>query len=651
VGARDVKRLQLGLGGLPTGGGNGVQLQWLRLMGQDRAPSAERFSLQARGRRLTVDGLFQESDRRLETDRTVSAEDRALLGNSWGSRRRSLGVGYTLGGAGSLAASWLQLGDGKGELARRRLAWEGPGGARLALDQGRADATFARLNELPEGERAEIQQRQGQRWQDLSARFQLAPWLTTDALWSRMQAVKEDRSRDRSRQQWVLAPARGATVTWLRDATRLRGGGQAATTTLESLAIEQRLKSLTLAWGRDVTTERGGGGARRTAVQSLRLEQKLPALALAAKLERTRTDSGEGTERLALRLALPGAPARAGSPPAPLTGTVELTSLARSGGRAERTAKVDLASRLRALTALKLEGKFAGDGPHLQEQWKAEARGALSPRLGWAATLAQNYSDRSGGRRDATLTLLPAPAAKGKAPRHAFSLARSEALAPRGADGSAARTPLLQAAQWTQELSVNGAPLLLGLAQQTAGGDTRLAIAYDLRSDPRRAVQIQLSRRLGEAGKASAPLLQREALLLRPAGGWQISLARERLSLATDGGLKTGTARWLGEMGWKARRWQGSVGGGPAIGTDGRRAGVATRWSLQGEPLPGAALRVAYEGFPILPGPDGLRERLTASLQCRLDSRLTLDFQGNWQRRHGQAGSEPVWRLDVKGSF
>lgn len=651
AGSPGVRRFQLGLTQLPVGGGK-LQVNWLHLAGEDLSRTAQRFSLQVDGRRLKLEGLFQESDPRLANDPTLSSEDRKLLGASWGSRRQSLTAGYTLGNAGSLGATWLRLDDSRGRLSRQRLGWDGPRGARIAFDWGEADTGFARLNDLPEGERADVKQRQGQRWRDLSARLQLTSWLFTENLWSRWHSLQEDRARQRSRQQWTLLPTRGATITWLRDTTTQRSGKQSATTTLQSLKVEQKLRALTLNWGRDVTTRSGGGRAQRTVTESLSLAQNFSALSLAAALETTNTQGKERARRLSLRLALPNPPENSGRAPAPIAGTVDYTALRLPGDRSEQSGRLDLATRLPLLASLKFEGKRQTQGRQENEQWKAEARGQLSSRFPWLVTVAQTYSDRAGGRRDLTLSLLPPPAKGAAPPRLSFWLARSEALVPEALGAAAPGTPPpTQAALLMQEHAVGPVAVALGLAQTAAGGDSRLGLAYDVRTDPKRPLQFELSRRLVAAGKADAPLLQREALLLRPSGGWQIALARERLALATSRGLVSGEARWVWEVGRRTSGWQWSIGGGDQIAPDGRRVGLATRWNVQGEIRPGAKLRFAYDGFPALPGPDGLRERLTATLQYHIDSRLSLDFQGTWLRRHKKPDPEPIWRLDLNASF
>jgi hypothetical protein len=627
-----------------AGSGSGVQAQWLRLVGHDPSRTAQRFELKATGKRLTLEGLFQESDARLAGDRTLSAADRALVGNSWGSQRQSLTAGYGLGSAGTLAGSWLRLGDSKGALSRQRLSWQGARGARIALDFGQADAAFNRLADLPEAERSDVKGRQGQRWQDLSARFALASWLSTEQLWSHRRSLAEDRGEERTRGQWTLLPVRGATVTWLREATKTETGKQASTTTLNSFKWEQKLPSLTLQWGRDATVKRGGERSTRKVGQALRLEQKLSFLTWSAALDTMRTGESDATRRLALRLSLPAAPAKA--PARLLSGTMEVTTVRSPGDRVERLGKLDLATRLPLLSALKLDGKWQNAGREESEQWKLEMRGQLSARLPWSGTLAQNRSDRAGGRRDLTLTFQP-PAAKFS--RLSFWLARSEALSPRGSDERAA--PPAQAAMLMHERTLGPVALAIGLAQAEAGGEDRFALAYDVHSDPKRLVQWELSHRLVQAGKAASPLLRREALTLRPTGGWQISLARERLTTPTADGLDAGEARLVGELARKTSGWQWSMGAAHQMGGDGRRAGLATRFSLQGAPLPGGTLQLAYEGYPAQPGPDRLRERLTAAYKHRLGAALSLDFQGTWLRRHGKPDSEPTWRLDLAANF
>lgn len=643
----EARRLQLGFGGQGVGG---VQAQWLCLVGQDPSRTAQRFALKVSGKRLSLEGLFQESDARLAGDRTLSTADRALIGNGWGGRRQSLTGGYSLGSAGALGASWLRLGDAKGTLSRQRLSWQGAKNAHLSLDWGRADAGFGRLAELPEAERGDVKGRQGRRWQDLSARFSPTRWLVTEQLWSRWHALQGDSGQERARGQWTLLPARGTTIHWLRDATTTRSGKQASTTTLSALQWDQTLPTLKLHWGRSVTANQAAGRTARSVAQNLRLEQTLAPFSWSAALDTTRTGEREQTRRLALRLQLPATPAKPKATPPPLAGIVEVTATRALGDREERVAKLDLTTRLPIVAALKLDGKWNSAGREKSEQWKLEARGALGARLPWSGALAQTRSDRGGGRRDLTLTLSPtAPAAGSSRPRLSASLARSEAIAPRGDDDRS--PPPAHALGLLGERTVGKMAVAAGLAHVEAGGEQRLSLAYDLRSDPQRAFQWELSHRLVEAGKAASPLLRREAIRVRPEGGWELSLARERLTIPTENGLADGEARLVAEVARKTRGWQWSAGASHQMAGDGRRDGLATRFSLQGAPRVGGALKLSYEEYPALPGPDGLRERVTAAYQHRMKDHLTLDFQGAWQRRHGKPRSEPVWRVDMSASF
>jgi hypothetical protein len=208
AGPAGIRRLQFGVEGLSLGGRERLQASWLSLTGSDPRQSARRFAFRTEGSRLTLDGLFQESDDRLSDDHTLSAEDRTLMGIGWGSRMRSLKAGYQFGSGGALSASLLGLSASQGGVARQRLSWTGRG-ARLSLDLGRVDTSFDRLSALPEAERADVGQRRGLRWRDLSGGLRLAPWLSAEGLWSSVRSLVEARDQRRMRQQWVLAPTRG----------------------------------------------------------------------------------------------------------------------------------------------------------------------------------------------------------------------------------------------------------------------------------------------------------------------------------------------------------------------------------------------------------------------------------------------------------
>lgn len=612
VGASGVRRFQFGVEGLSLGGSGRLQASWLSLTGRDPRQAARRVAFRSEGGRLTLDGLYQESAARLSGDRTLSAEDRALLGDRWGSRVRSLTAGYRLGAGGTLGASLLELGAATGGLTRQRLSWSGRS-AHLALDLGRVDARFDRMNALPEADRGDVGARLGSRWRDLSAGLRLASWLSGEGLWSSIRSLVEDRDQRRMRQQWVLTPARGATLTWLRDATTLRTGERAAT----------------------------------TVAQTLKLEQRLPSLTLAAALDTTRAEARGGTRRFTLHLAGPTG--------RPSTGSLDYRCLRDERGRTEENGRLELTTRLRALAALKLEGTRRGSDGQGEERISGEARGALSSRLPWRASLFQLRSDGGIGRRDLTLVIDPPPQAADRppAPRLSFSLARSEPLAPRAvsADRPAPLPSPTEAVLLMQERPVGRTVLGLGLTGMASGGDRRWGIAYDLRSDPRQPVQLQLSRRLVEAGKVTAPLLQREAVAFRPAAGWQLSLARERLTAACVTGLADGEDRWLVEIGHRTRSLQWSVGGGQQLGPDGRRAGLAGRWRLEGDVAPGAHLRLAYDHFSGLAGPNRLREALTWSYQQRLEPDFSVDLHGAWQCVDGAPEPDLTWRIDLKAAF
>jgi hypothetical protein len=645
-----VRRFQLGLEQLPLEGSGKLQLHWLRFTGEDSRQGAERLALSLNGKRLTLSALHQASDAHLGTDRTVAAADRAFLGSSWGMRRQSLSLGYAMGGAGNVAASLNRLRTSEGSLARQKLAWDGKNGARLSLDTGRIDDRFGRFTELPEAERADATQRKGQRWRDLSGALRLTPWLATEGLWTQSQALTGKRDRRRTRQQWLLTPTRRATLTWVRDVTALQDGKQTNRTLQETLRIEQKLPSTTLTWLRDTTTTRGAAATSRRVAESLKLEQKLRPVSVLAGLDTTRGAAPGDTRRLSLRLTTPSG--------SPLAGFLDFSRLGVRHGRDEQTGRLQLTTRFPFLAALKLDRLLRTDARHRSrrtdrdDRLTGEASGMLPGRLGWRGTLAQTRSDGGPGRRDTTLLIAPTPPKEKErpGPRLSVSFARSEALAP--LSDARPRLPEPTAALLVmREQTLSRHTLGLGFVDVTSGGEREHVPAYDLRAEPFRAVRLELSRRLAEAGKATSPLVRRESLAYQPPSGWKLALTRENVTVPTPTGLDGADSRWLLELGRKTRRFQWSACASHQMRPDGTRAGLATRLHLEGTVLPGGTLRLDYDSYPALPGPDRLRERFAWGFRERLDDVLSVDLEGAIVRKHEAEEAEITWRLDLKAAF
>jgi hypothetical protein len=639
-----VRRLHFGLDQLPIEGGK-LQLHWLRFSGDDSRHGAERFALEMKGKRLSLSALHQESDARLGSDRTVAAEDRALLGNSWGTQKQSVALGYAAGSAGSLTASLNRLRAPEGGLHRQKLAWDGRNGTRFAFDAGHIDDRFQRFGELPEAERKDATQRKGQRWRDVSAALRLTPWLATEGLWTQSQTLAGDRERRRLRQQWLLTPTRRSTLTWARDAATLRDGGQSRHSLQETLRIEQKLPSTTLSWLRDTTTTRAGDQASRRVAESLKLEQKLAPVAIVAGLDTTRGAAPGDSRRLTLRLTTPSGRS--------LGGLLDLSSLGVRSGRDEQTGRLELTTKLPLLAALKLNGLLRSGDRHRDDRLTGEASGLLPGRLQWRGALAQTRSDGAAGRRDTTLMITPAPPKEKERPGPALSLsfARSETLAALQPEKASPLPPVTEAILLMREQTLGRHTLGLGVINVASGGDRERGLAYNLRLVPAQAVRLDLSRRLAEAGKATSPLLQRESLSFQPPSGWNVTLARERVTVPTATGLASSDSRWLLELGRKTPRLQWSVGAGHQMRPDGRRADLATRLRLEGPIVRGGSLRLDYESFPAVPGPDRLRERLTWTYRQHLDARLSVDLQGAVVRRHEAKEGEITWHADVKAAF